>query len=259
MNVSEVMDKSPLYVRESDFITKARQVLRDNRLRALPVIDDTDKISGVLTRDGVLRVTSNKSNVTVKGFTENIRLVNPEDKIEEAGEVLTESGVDLVPVAKSKSNRTLEGAVSIQRVLDSISENPLNPDIKVRDIMSEKVETVPHNEKVSKCWLKMLDTGLSGFPVTKNGRLIGIITKGDVIQAGHARFSQGKNNSGGSRDKTKITRLMSTPVTKATPETPVAEAVSLMKKNKIGRLPVIEDEEIIGIVDRFDVLKPYLG
>ncbi|OUJ18694.1 CBS domain containing protein [Methanonatronarchaeum thermophilum] len=259
MKVKKVMENSPLYVKESDFITKARQVLRDNQLRALPVIDDNDNVSGVLTRDGVLKVTSNKSNVTVKGFTKNIDLLTPENTIEDAGKLILEYNIDSIPITKTRSNRVLVGVVNIHDLFNSISNKQLNPEKKVVDIMNPKVETAEHNEQVSSCWRRMLNTGLSGFPVLKNDRLIGIITKGDVIQAGHARFSRGGKTSGGSTDKTKITRLMSTPVTTVSPETQVKKAFEKMKNKNIGRLPVVKDDTVVGIVDRYDVLKPYLG
>ncbi|WGI17046.1 CBS domain-containing protein [Methanonatronarchaeum sp. AMET-Sl] len=270
MKVKEVMDEtSPLKVREDDFITNARQILRDNKLRAVPVLNDLDKVSGVLTRDGVLKVTSNKSNVTVKGFTKNIEVLTPENNVIEAAKIILNYNIDSVPIVKTTSNKSLVGVINIHDVLNVISENTTNPGLKVNEIMSTDVDTVNYNEGVSRCWLNMLDTGLSGFPVIKNDRLIGIITKGDIIQAGYARFSrEGKTGGssrregktgGSSRDKTKISKLMSTPVITVSPKTPVSNAVNKMKNHGIGRLPIVEEDNLIGIVDRYDVLKPYLG
>ena len=48
MTVDEIMSKDGVFVKEDDFVTHARQMMRDHFLRGLPVIDDSEKVVGIL-------------------------------------------------------------------------------------------------------------------------------------------------------------------------------------------------------------------
>jgi len=67
MTVERIMSKNPLYVKETDHMTHARQVMRDHFLRGVPVVDDSMKVSGMLTDGDILEIRDTKSNITVKG------------------------------------------------------------------------------------------------------------------------------------------------------------------------------------------------
>jgi CBS-domain-containing membrane protein len=58
MLVEDIMSRDPLYVEDSTFLTKARQLIRDFHIRGLPVVDNKKHVKGVITIQDVLRVTS---------------------------------------------------------------------------------------------------------------------------------------------------------------------------------------------------------
>ncbi len=68
MIVEEVMTKNPVFLHDTDFMTHARQVMRDQYKRTLPVVDSKKKVIGILTEKDILNIYSTKSNVTVEGF-----------------------------------------------------------------------------------------------------------------------------------------------------------------------------------------------
>ena len=72
MLVEDIMSRDPLYVEESTFLTKARQLIRDNHVRGLPVVNGKKHVLGIITTQDMLRVTSTKSNVTVAGFVTQV-------------------------------------------------------------------------------------------------------------------------------------------------------------------------------------------
>jgi CBS domain-containing protein len=59
-----------------------------------------------------------------------------------------------------------------------------------------------------------------------------------------------KNNA-----KTAVETIMTTPAVTIGPEEKLARAAANLVKYDISRIPVVEDEKIIGIIDRHDVLK----
>ena len=84
MLVGEIMSKDPLYVVEDDFVTKARQLIRDNQLHGLPVLDRDGHVIGIVTIQEMLKITSTRSNVTVAGFVSETPVVCEEDELAEA-------------------------------------------------------------------------------------------------------------------------------------------------------------------------------
>jgi len=87
---------------------------------------------------------------------------------------------------------------------------------------------------------KARNFGFSGFPITDNdGRLAGILTSSDI------KYSD--NNS------LKISDIMTTNVFTALPETSLNDAYTIMKNEKIGKLPLVEDGKLVGLYSFTDV------
>ena len=88
--------------------------------------------------------------------------------------------------------------------------------------------------------LKILKrTGISGVPVIKDGRLVGIITRKDLLRK---------------PDETQLGLLMTPDPVTIGPEATIAEAARLMVKYDIRRLPVIEDGRLVGLLSVSDLI-----
>jgi len=260
MSVGEIMDTSPLFVREDDYITHARQVLRDNKLRSIPVLDDEGRVEGVFTRRGALNVTSSKSNVTVKGFIKPAPVVTIDMCILDAGKKMINSTINSIPVIDSPHDKQLKGSITINSIFSALKDLDISPDGKVGDIMSENVLHVDIDENVSKCWIKMIESGYSGIPVTKKGNLIGIVTRGDMLESGFARFKREGRSGQNAAKSIPVEKIMTTPVITTYPDIPIYEATSKLIERNIGRLPVLDRKknDMVGIVDRYDFLESYI-
>lgn len=94
--------------------------------------------------------------------------------------------------------------------------------------------------------------------VDKQGRLVGIVSERDLLRAApaesnslevwevHYQFS-----------KLKVRDVMIRPVITTTSETPIEEAARVMVEQKIGGLPVVEGEEIVGIITKTDIFRAF--
>ena len=113
-------------------------------------------------------------------------------------------------------------------------------EIKVRDVMVEDVAyvTVPgtREELMAICKSRYI----SGVPVVKDGKLVGIVTRQDVLK---------------NPNEEQIALLMTRNPFTIGPDASIAEASRLMLTKKIRRLPVVEGEKLVGIISVADIVR----
>lgn len=115
--------------------------------------------------------------------------------------------------------------------------------VKVKDIMTSDVVTVPPTMNVSEIVDFMLKTKHMGYPVF-DGKLLGIVTLIDV------RKIPVEN-----RINTPVRDIMTENIISVKPEMNAVDALKIMVKHNIGRLPVMENNLLVGIVSRTDLIK----
>ena len=101
----------------------------------------------------------------------------------------------------------------------------------------------------------MKEHSVRRLPVMEDGRLVGIISKGDLREALMAELST-RHPCEPVVEKGWLTvaETMSSPVVTVTPTTPVVEAAQLMLKHKIGALPVLVGSCPVGILTDTDLI-----
>jgi acetoin utilization protein AcuB len=101
-------------------------------------------------------------------------------------------------------------------------------------------------EKLAAVHAKMLSGHFRTMPVLSAGKLAGIITDRDL------------RRHEGYLDHTEVRLAMTTAVATVTPSTPVHETAKSLLEHKIGALPVVEDERLVGNISTSDVLRAFL-
>ncbi|HVA39435.1 MAG TPA: universal stress protein [Candidatus Binataceae bacterium] len=101
-------------------------------------------------------------------------------------------------------------------------------------------------EKLSAVRAKMLSGHFRTMPVLSGGKLAGIITDRDL------------RRHEGYLDHTEVRLAMTTEVATVAPTSPIHEAAKTLLERKIGALPVVEGERLVGIVSISDVLRAFL-
>ncbi len=125
-----------------------------------------------------------------------------------------------------------------------VTTNFLLKDVHVGEIMSRDVHTVEPTLPLAEVIRLMYTTKHLGFPVVDRGSLIGIITLADIHKTSEIDREAMQVRDVMTRD-TIITLPSSASVT---------EALKLMTIHTIGRIPVVENGSVIGIVTRTDIL-----
>lgn len=145
--------------------------------------------------------------------------------------------------------------------------------MKVSDVMTGNPAAVRTDCAVSEAMRLMLERRVSGLPVIdEQGKLAGIVTEGDFLRRGelgterHRRrwvellTSPGKLASEyAGAHALRVSEVMSTDVHVATPGMALADAVQMMEKHRVKRLPVIQGDRLVGIVSRADLMRAFLA
>ncbi|SES98228.1 CBS domain-containing protein [Methanococcoides vulcani] len=258
MKVNEIMSKDAVCIKKHDNITHARQLMRDHFLRGLPVIDEEQKVVGILKDQDVLNIKSTRSNVTVEGYMHDCPLITPETDIVDAAKHLLDSEVSRCPVIVSTENRMVAGILSNSDILANIgSDRKL--DAAVADIMTADVITCTPKESLTKVWPVLLESNFSGLPVVSdNSETIGMVTRMDIIRSGFVRTALNDTHGTQPKDTTVVEKIMSTPVYTVSADTSVKECLEKMLHYDVGRMTVLDKDRIVGIVDRTDILRAFV-
>jgi CBS domain-containing protein len=113
-------------------------------------------------------------------------------------------------------------------------------------VMVSPVETVKPTDRLVYAMKKLVKKNIGCVVVVERKKPVGIITERDISR---------KVAKSTKVLMTQVKRVMSGPLVTVTPSTPIAKVLYLMLKHGIRRLPVIEKEELVGLVSERDLVR----
>jgi acetoin utilization protein AcuB len=129
--------------------------------------------------------------------------------------------------------------------------------------MSHPVFTVQPDTQITKAHELMAREKIHRAPVVKNGKLVGIVTEKDILQAYPSNVtSLAVWEIASLLVKIKVKDIMTAKVLTVQESTPIEEAARILADNKIGSLPVMRGDELVGIItetDLFQIMLEMLG
>jgi CBS domain-containing protein len=115
---------------------------------------------------------------------------------------------------------------------------------QLREIMATDVAYVSLEDNVFEAASLMRDHDIGMVPVVEQGRLRGVITDRDLVVRG---IAEKKPNS------STVSEVMSSRLVYGTPDMSVDEAAQLMADAQVRRLPVVENERLVGVISLGDI------
>ncbi|MBK8902090.1 MAG: CBS domain-containing protein [Anaerolineaceae bacterium] len=129
----------------------------------------------------------------------------------------------------------------------------------VKRRMSQPVITVPPDMSVPDCLKLMQREHIRRTPVVENGRLIGIVSDKDLLNASPSdATSLSVWEITYLINKIKIKDIMTKNVLTIEEDMPIEEAARIMVDNKVGGLPVLRGGQLVGLITETDLFKVLL-
>jgi CBS domain-containing protein len=115
---------------------------------------------------------------------------------------------------------------------------------QVRELMTEPV-TVPADTTLTEAARLMRDADIGDVVIVEDDRPRGMVTDRDIVVRGIAEHR--------SPDDTAVDEICTSDLATVAPHDPVERAVQLMRETAVRRLPVVEDQQLVGVVSLGDL------
>jgi len=115
---------------------------------------------------------------------------------------------------------------------------------KARDLMRDPV-TVTRDTKIIDALNRVLNQGIGSLIVVEEERVVGIVTKRDLLWAVAAGIDLVNNT---------VEKIMTRNVISVDPDTDILTVVTTMLNNNISHLPVVEEGKLVGIISDHDLV-----
>jgi acetoin utilization protein AcuB len=123
--------------------------------------------------------------------------------------------------------------------------------MRIKQMMTENPVTVSPDTSVLDAQRIMKEKKIRRLPVVEKGKLVGIVTKTELLEA----VSTHAPDLNDFLSKTKVKGIMGKNPLTVTPDTPFEDALRIGQEKKIGSFPVVEDGKLVGITTESDIVR----
>ncbi len=134
--------------------------------------------------------------------------------------------------------------------------------MRVEELMTSKVFTVEPHDMIDRVFFLIHYEKVRHLPVVEKGKLVGIVSDRDMYKALGPK-SNSKAIEGATQGSElhvvpkKVMNIMRRGVITVSPDTLASEAAGIMADHKIGALPVLDNDKLVGILSATDILRVF--
>jgi len=250
----------------------AIRVMVEKKFRRIPIVDSgTKRLRGIITATDIVNYLGGGEKFQIiqrkyggnffKAINEPVRSVMTREvasilttaKIGDAIKRMKAHRVGGIPVV-DKENRAW--AIVTERDIAFLFTRRIGG-AKVADVMSKKVVTAKPETSIFEAEKTMIQHGFRRLPIVRDGKLSGIVTVMDILRFFGSGMVFQHLQSGTIIQvlQTSILEIATKDVVTVEPEADVGQAAKLMQERKVGALPVVQNDRLVGIITERDFFK----
>lgn len=247
--------------RPEALVLDVAQSLRDNKFGCIPVVDDQDRVVGIVTEADfvslVVRVLPHFKNRRVQDvMSRDLLTLGQRQSLSLAGELMSMRHVRHIPVVDDDEH--LVGLVTHRDLLSAqhsalSGASPLELKVAVADIMREDIWTITPEARLVDAAQTLADHRFGCLPVVEDGRLVGILTEADLLTLLVDRLAAPLVTQ--TSADAPINYFMTEPARVVEVDAPLEDAQARMEGFGVSCLGVIAERgSLVGVVSRTDLI-----
>lgn len=281
MNVADIMS-SPVYVLNADEpVSRARKLMLRHRISTLLVLNE-GKMVGIVTKSDITNRLAQAEplwrrrpidQIPIKLLmTESVITIYPEASISQAAALMLENGVHNVPVVKND----IVGIVTRTDLVRYVAENSEEMKTKIPKLMSEDVVSVHRHHTINHVIDEMNRNEIERVIVKDDaGKPVGIISSKSLAlnlltdfqgELSTKNIKMARKSSPAGQKTFRYVKevpliaedIMISPINSIDVNENVSAAAKKMIEEGVTALPVSDEEDIVGILSRTDIMKAIL-
>ncbi len=127
--------------------------------------------------------------------------------------------------------------------------------VPVSQIMAKVLIAVPTNKKISEVNELFKEYNIRHIPVTEGTKLAGVVSKNDVTKLGYGAGEMDQNALNAIYDTYELKDVMVKKPLTVSPDTNIKDVAEILSEQSFHSLPVVDDDEVVGIVTTTDLVK----
>ena len=275
VSVGEAMHRGVLAVPLTAPLSQVAEEMAKHRVHCVVALGERDdgsagRVWGLVSDLELTRIacTEGLQGRTAGGSaTTEVVTVAPADTVHHAAELMAEHGVSHVIVVDPLMDRPV-GVLSTLDVATVLTEGlprPRGHAYYVAQLMTPNVLTVQPDTPLRDVAQLLSDRGISGVPVIERNRVLGVVSQTDIVakergpDRKRGRFSRWFARPSKAADQDRLEartagEAMTSPAITIESWQTAADAAALMLNRDVDRLPVLKENELVGIITRADLV-----
>lgn len=259
MQIKNLMSTALITIDKDQNLSDALKLLRKNKISRLPVLNNKELVGIISERDIAKKLGSSKyesmpasrlhvSSVMVK----DIISVPQTMRLAEVANIMLENGIGSVPVMEDDE---MVGIVSKADFVTLAVDGEYDK-ICTKELMTKEIISISPSERLVHARRVSMDNNVGRLPVIDDEDLVGMITSKDLMRA----FIDFRKKVPEKYQKSQIKEvlvedIMSTNPCVVSKDTCISEVSKIMMETGYNGLPVVENDEVIGIITQTDILR----
>ena len=182
-------------------------------------------------------------------MSEDLITVDKDQNLSDALKLLRKHNISRLPVTNHKE---LVGIISERDIANKLGSSKYEhmpaSRLHISSVMVKDVLTVPETMQLDDVARLMLDNGIGSVPVMRDDEMVGIVSKADFVTLA----------VGIAFDKIAVKEIMTKDLVVVSPTERLVHARRLMLEANVGRLPVVDDGKLVGMITSKDLLRAFI-